>query len=235
MDIKGKVVIVTGASTGIGRAIAERCAAEGASVVLAARSAAALHQLAAELGAQALAVPTDMRDPAAVQRLVQTAVDHFGRVDVLINNAGQSVVGHVAELDLDLFHQAVELNVFGPLYALQAVVPVMRKIGGGVIVNISSTTADYVFPGFAGYSASKAALNMLSRTAREELKQDHIRVLTVFPNATDTGLNENAIGDQTINQGLIDALKRMRKSTPEHVAGQILDAVRRETAEITIN
>ncbi len=238
MDVKNKIVIVTGASSGIGKAVAQRFATEGASVVLAARSADALHQIVADLtrsGAKAIAVPTDVRDAAAVSQLVRTAIESFGRVDVLINNAGQSVVGHVAELDLDLFHQAMELNVFGPLYAIQAVVPEMRKTGGGVIVNVSSTTADYVFPGFAGYSASKAALNMLSRTAREELKNDHIRVLTVLPNSTDTGLNRNAVGDESINQGLIDALKRMRLATPEHVADKILDAVRKETAETTIS
>ena len=238
MDVKGKVVIVTGASAGIGRAVAQRFAVQGASVVVAARTEQALKRLADELnqaGLTALAVPTDVRDAAAVKRLVETAVQRFGRVDVLINNAGQSIVGKVAELDLDLFHQALELNVFGALYAIQAVVPEMRRTGGGIIVTVSSTTADYVFPGFAAYSASKAALNMLSRTAREELKGEHIRVLTVLPNATDTGLNENAVGDQTINQGLISALKRMRRATPEHVADKILEAVQKETAEVTIN
>src|SRR5512138_1797853 len=139
MDIKNKVVIVTGASGGIGLATARAAAAAGAKVVVAARSDDQLTELAEALrreGHEALAVPTDMRQQSEVTQLVETAFQHYNRIDVLVNNAGQAVAGTVAALDLENYRQVIELNMFGPIYAIQASVPKMRAQGGGLIVNI---------------------------------------------------------------------------------------------------
>jgi len=200
MDIKGKVVIITGASAGIGLATARRFAAEGAKLALAARSSEKLAALAREIraaGGEALVLPTDMRDPAAVNRMVDQAARHFGRIDVLINNAGQAVAGAVAEVDPDHFRQVLDLNVFGPVYAIQAAVPKMRE---GLILNISSMVSKMHIPGLAAYAATKAALNMLSDTARVELAGENIRVITVFPRMTATEFGKNSLGDPRTRQ-----------------------------------
>jgi len=190
MDLDGAVVIVTGASSGIGAATARLAAAQGATVVLAARRADRLEALAAELP-RALAAPTDMRDPAAISRLVQTALDRFGRIDVLINNAGQGLHVPVEEIDINDLRAVTELNFYAPLLAMQAVVPAMRRQGRGAIVNVGSATSRMVLPGVGGYSATKAALGMLSEVARAELAADGIVVSIVYPSVTATEFHQS--------------------------------------------
>ena len=134
MDVSDKVVVITGASAGIGLVTARRFASAGAKVVLVARSTDKLTALAEELrsqGHKALPITTDMRDKGAVTRMIEQALQHYGKIDILINNAGQAAAGAVAEVDSDDFRKILELNVFGALYAMQAVVPKMRKAGGG--------------------------------------------------------------------------------------------------------
>ncbi len=141
MDIQEKVVIITGASEGIGLATARLFAEAGAKVALAARSAETLYTIVNELHAQhreALAVPTDMRNKDAIEALVDSVFQQYGRIDILINNAGQAARGHVADVDIDQFRQIFELNVLGPVEAMQAVIPKMRQNGGGLIINVSS-------------------------------------------------------------------------------------------------
>ena len=199
MDVKGKVVIITGASAGIGRAAALCFARAGAKTVLAARSADQLANLAAEiavLGQPCLAVPTDMCSQPAVERLVARAVEHFGRVDILVNNAGQAAAGSVAEVNPEYFRRILDLNIFGVVYAIQAVVPHMRQAGGGLIINISSMVSKMRLPGLGAYAATKAALNMLSDTARVELAPQGIKVTTVYPRMTATNFGRNSLGDQ---------------------------------------
>ena len=151
MDIQGKVVLVTGASSGIGRATAELFAARGAKVALAARSGERLAELAEQLPGS-LAVPTDMLDEAAVARMVQATRDHYGRIDVLVNNAGRGMHVPVLQASLDDYRQLLELNVVSVLGAMQQAAPVMQAGGGGSIVNISSGTTMRLFPGLAPYS-----------------------------------------------------------------------------------
>jgi len=235
MDVRDKVVLITGASMGIGAAVARLFAAEGARVVLAGRSVDRLAGLADELraaGGQALVLPGDLRLEAQARQLVQAAFDGYGRVDVLINNAGQAASGTVATFRMDDFRQILDLNVIAPVAAIQAVVPGMRAAGGGVIVNVSSMVTKMTLPGLAAYAATKAALNMLSATARVELAGDNIRVLTVFPRLTATDFGANSLGDPVMRA-------RQRSATPsnvvvdsaEHVARRILLAVRDEVAE----
>ncbi len=235
MDIKDKVVIVTGASAGIGLATARAVAKAGAKVVLAARSVELLKQLADELsreGYEALIVPTDMRQHSAVVQLIETALQHYGRIDVLINNAGQAIAGTVADLDLDAYRQVIELNMFGPIYAIQASVPKMRANGGGLIINISSMVSRMHIPGLGGYASTKSALNILSDTARGELAADNIRVITVYPRMTATDFGRNSLGNRQVRQ-------QQRANTapgvvidpPEYVADKILEAIQKEPAE----
>ena len=236
MDISGKVAIVTGASEGIGRATARIFAQAGAKVVLAARNQARLVELAEELRRQNLeahVLPADMRNPGAVRQMVERTVEHFDRIDILINNAGQSAAGMVADVEVAVFRQIMELNVYGALYAIQAVVPIMRQGGGGVIVNISSMVSKLRIPGLGTYAATKAALNLLSATARVELAADNIRVITVFPRTTATDLGKHSAGDLQLRER-----QRARASSsvqtvdsPEYVAGKILEAVLTEPEE----
>jgi NADP-dependent 3-hydroxy acid dehydrogenase YdfG len=189
MELAGKVAIVTGASSGIGAATARRLAAEGATLVLAARRTDRIEQLASELG-RAMAVTTDMRVPGQVRSLVAVAVEAFGGVDVLVNNAGQGLHQPLMDVDLDDLVAVTELNFYAPLVAMQAVVPVMRQRGGGSIVNVSSGTTLMLPVGTGAYAATKAALNMMSRTARAELAADGIAVSTVYPFVTATEFHD---------------------------------------------
>jgi short-subunit dehydrogenase len=221
MDVSGRVMIVTGASTGIGAATARAASRAGARLVLAARDGARLDALAKEM-TDAVVVPTDMRQPDQILRLIQTAVDECGRVDILVNNAGQGLHVPVEQIRLEDLVAITELNVYGTLLAMQAVIPVMRSAGGGCIINVSSgTTRLGASVGAGGYAATKAALNMLSRTARAELADDGIVVSTVYPFLTATEFHDS------LRAGAISAAgRKFEPDTAEHVADAILDLVR---------
>ena len=227
MELHDRVVIVTGASSGIGAACARLAAREGARLVLAARRTERLEALAAELGG-ALPVTTDMRDPDQVRGLVEAAVAAFGRVDVLINNAGQGLHVPVEEVRLDDLQAVVELDLYGPLLAMQAVVPLMRAQGGGSIVNVSSGTTLRVIPGIGPYSAVKSALNQLSATARAEWAADGIVVSLVHPSITATEFHS------TLRAGAMRGGGHIVSQTPEVVAEAILEAVRTGAAEVVV-
>lgn len=236
MEISGKVVLITGASMGIGLATAHAFAGAGAKLALVARSGDLLAGLAAELRAQgheALAVPADLSDPEQITRAIAETVHHFGRIDILINNAGQAAAGAIAELELDSFRRIVELNVYAPLLAMQAAIPVMRTHGGGVIINVSSMVSKMRIPGLGAYAATKAALNLLSDTARGELAAEQIRVISVFPRMTATDFSKHSLGNRAMHREMHGA----QRPTPipvdsaEHVAGKILAAAIAEPDE----
>jgi short-subunit dehydrogenase len=236
MDVKGKVTIVTGASAGIGLATARRFAAEGAKLVLVARSTEKLQTLSEELRAlkrEVFVRPTNMCDSEAVRGMIAEAHQQYGRIDILINNAGQAVAGTVESLDIANFQEILELNVWGPLHAMQAVIPLMRKSGGGLIINVSSMVTMMFLPGLGGYAASKAALNMLSGTARAELAPDNIRVVTMFPRMTSTDFGKNSLGNAQMRQRQRDSGNRPEVvvDTAEQVAEKILEAACNEPAE----
>ena len=228
MDIQEKVVIITGASEGIGLATARLFAEAGAKVALAARSADTLHRIVNELHEQhreALAVPTDMRNKDAIEVLVDSVFEQYGRIDMLINNAGQAVRGHVADVDIDQFRQIFELNVLGPVEAIQAVIPMMRQNGGGLIINVSSNVTQMHIPAIGAYAATKAALNMISDTAREELASENIRITTMFPRATATNFGKNSIATaKTNHQGPRPGQGGYESDSAEAVAQKILEA-----------
>ena len=185
MEINGAVVVVTGASSGIGAATARAASRAGARVVLAARREDRLADLAGELD-EAVAVRCDVTDPDQVAALVRTALDAFGRIDVLVNNAGQGLQATTEEISLDDLRAVLELNLVAPLAMMQAVLPTMRRQGAGSIVNVSSGTTFADVPGTGGYVASKIALERLSAIARNELEGTGIAVSTVIPFATST-------------------------------------------------
>lgn len=194
MEIRDAVVIVTGASEGLGAAIARVFASRGARVALVARSAERLRDLVAELP-EALAVPTDMRDADAIARMVAAVHAHYGRIDLLVNNAGQGMHGRMEIVAPAQYRLLMDLNVYGPLVAMQAVIPIMRAQSqpGGLILNVSTLLTKTPFPilGLGAYASTKAALETIMRTARAELAPDNIRVGIVYPGrmATDFGMH----------------------------------------------
>jgi NADP-dependent 3-hydroxy acid dehydrogenase YdfG len=198
MEVSGKVVIITGASMGIGEAMARVFAAAGAKLVLAARSVDKLEAVAQSLPnqAEALIVPTDMTDQAQVKALIERAYEHFGRIDLLINNAGQAAAGPIATVNPEHYRQIIELNMLGPLHAIQAVVPKMKAQGGGVIINISSRVSKMAIPGIGAYASTKYALNGLSLTAHNELGADNIRVVLFHPGLTSTDFGKNTLHEE---------------------------------------
>ena len=235
MDVKGKIAIVTGASGGIGRAIAQQLAAHGAKVVLASRSDALLADLAHSLKG-AVAVHTDMGDPNEIRNLIDRTMELHGRIDLLVNNAAQGMRGPVESIDIDHYRHIMNLNVYGPLYAMELVIPHMRAQGGGMIVNISSRVSKNYFPNLAAYASTKYALNALSLTAREELKKDHIVVSVMHPKMTATDFGKNALGEK-IDYARIRAERpnqsaaAMQIDTAEQVAAKVMELIGSEEAE----
>jgi NAD(P)-dependent dehydrogenase (short-subunit alcohol dehydrogenase family) len=235
MDIREKVTIITGASTGIGRATARLFAERGAIVVLAARSADKLEALAHELreqGKRALAVPTDVTQEDAVRNLVAKAIKTYGRVDILINNAGIGAAGPIAEYPANAYRQLIELNLFGPFYGMQAVVPHMREHGGGLIINVSSSATTQVYPLVGAYTSTKHALNILSAYERTELAPDNIRVITMYPDLTDSDFSRNGLVFGLRPEPGVTALGELpTPDSPEKVAQKIFEAASDEPAD----
>ncbi|MGH9658831.1 MAG: SDR family NAD(P)-dependent oxidoreductase, partial [Bryobacteraceae bacterium] len=170
-------------------------AREGARLALSARSADKLQSLAASLGPNAIPVPADMADPAAVRRMVEATVERFGRLDILINNAAVGIYGPTATMPPEQFERVVATNWLGPLHAIQSAVPHMRKQGGGQIINISSVAGKVAIPWMGIYCATKFALNALSDALRLELAGDRIQVISVCPGRIRTPFMQHAFRD----------------------------------------
>lgn len=223
MDPQGKVVVITGASSGIGAATARAFAAAGADVALAARSVEALDHLAATLPGRPLVVPTDVSDAAQVHTLIERVIAERGQVDIVINNAGVGLAGPVATLDpLDL-ELVLAVDLFGPLYVIQAVVPHMRGRGHGQIINVSSVAGLQALPYLGGYAAAKAALDRLTEALRMELRGSGVAVTLVRPGTTRTGFATHRLGRGRERRRLSS-----RSVPPEAVARALLRAARRE-------
>jgi short-subunit dehydrogenase len=229
MEIKNKVIIVTGASDGIGLAVARKLAHAGAKVVLAARSDEKLAALAHELPGS-VAVHTDMTQQTDIQNLIDRTMEIDGRIDILINNAGQGMYGPAESIDIDKYKHIMNLNVYGPLYAMQLVIPKMREQGGGMILNISSRVSKNYFPNLSAYASTKYALNALSLTARDELKKDNIIVSVFHPKMTSTSFGKNALGTRP-DFGDRPRTPGMEVDTPEQVADKVLEQIGSEEPE----
>lgn len=193
MRFAGKVVLVTGGGSGVGRAVALGFAREGATVVVAARGRKALEQtvkLAEAEGARAAALPVDVTVSAEVARLVGEIVRRYGRLDIAVNNAGAFTAGPVAELAEEDWKRVIEVNATGVFLAMKHEIAAMRAQGGGVIVNIGSNIGAHLrVPGLAAYAASKAAVSALTRTAALECIAENIRINAVSPGALDAPMS----------------------------------------------
>lgn len=195
MELTGKVVVVTGASMGIGEAIAKVFAEQGAGVVLLSRDTARAEAARERIGfpERTVALSCDVRHSEEIDRVLGLTLHHFKRVDIWINNAGHGLMDSIAELDSPASHELFETNFFGALSAMQAVIPVMRQQGGGTIINISSVAGHIPLAFHGAYSATKFALNAIGDAARVELKKDGIHVLTVCPGYVATAFSQNAV------------------------------------------
>ena len=195
MRLNGKVAVITGASMGIGEALAALFVREGASVVLSSRDLGRTEAARVRVGSleRTLAVACDVRRRGDLEALVGAAVERFGRIDIFVNNAGYGLQDSVACMDMSACRDMFETNVFGAIEGMQAVVPVMRKQGGGSIINVTSIAGHIALPYQSAYGATKFALNCMSYGARMELKKDGIEVMTVCPGYIPTQFQTNLV------------------------------------------
>jgi len=216
-----KVAIITGASRGLGRETARLLASKGARVVLAARSAEALKQLAdeiARLGGQALVVPTDTTQQEQVESLVQTTLDRWQRVDILIANAGQYIRCPVDKLTPEIMQQSMAVNFYGNLYQVMSVLPHMRSRNSGHIVVILTMDVKTPIPPDAPYVAAKSAMSGLADVLRQELHGSGISLTAVYPGRIDTSMIANLsfspisakISPTVVAQALLKGIERRR-------------------------
>jgi NAD(P)-dependent dehydrogenase (short-subunit alcohol dehydrogenase family) len=235
MRVQDSVVVVTGASSGIGRATPVAFAKRGAAVVVAARRAEALEQVAAEcvsVGGRTLAVPTDVSDFSAVEELARRAVAEFGRIDVWVNDAAVTAFAPFQELPLEEFRRVLDVNVMGYVHGARAALPYLRDQGRGVLVNVSSVVAAVPQPYTHAYSMSKAAIRALGGSLRQELQLDgagQVKVCTVLPATIDTPLFDYAANYTG---------RKIRAMPPvysaERVAHTIVDLVRVPRSEVIV-
>lgn len=194
--LSGTTAVITGATSGIGRETALQFARGGVSVVVAGRREERLRQLVSEIestGGQALGVVTDVAEQDQVDRLIESAVEGFGRIDTLVNNAGVAFAGRFDQMTLEDFRRVMDVNFWGAVYASKAVVPRMREQrGGGVIINVSSIFGKRGMPFQTAYCASKFALAGFSEALRAEVMSNGIDVSTIFPGAVETEIFESA-------------------------------------------
>ena len=238
MKLKNKTAIITGASSGIGEATAKALSKEGAKIILAARRFDRLQVIKSEIeksGGKAIAVQTDVAKRDEVENLANVALKEFGRIDILINNAGLMPLSFVKNLHVEEWGRMVDVNLKGVLYAIAAVLPNMRKNKSGDIVNISSIAGRKLFPGAAVYCATKFGVTALSEGLRMELSaKENIRITSIEPGAVATELT-NTITDQELldqwNDGRRDHLVPLK---PEDIAKAIVYAVA-QPPEVSVN
>lgn len=223
MNLTHKTVILTGASQGIGRAAAHKFVAAGCKVALVARSESLLAEIAAAVGpSNALVIPADVSRPDACARIVEETSAHFGRVDILVNNAAVGLYGPGATVPLQDLHRVMQVNFFGPLQLTRACIPLMKANGGGLIVNVSSIIGQRATPWAGGYCASKAALERMVESMRVELAPDNIRFSTLYPGVTRTQFVQNSLGAPQQQQG------RVQGVPAEKVAARLVQTAKKE-------
>ena len=223
--LNDKVAVVTGASSGIGEATVRALSAEGAAVVAGARRTERLDGLVEEVtrdGGKAIAVGCDVTDERQAHALIDRAIEEFGRIDVLVNNAGVMLLSKVEKGLSDEWRRMFDVNVLGLLYATDAVVGTMKRQGGGHIVNVSSVAGRKTRPTGGVYSGTKFAVNAISEALRQELLEDGIRVTVVEPGAVATELTDH-ITDEEVREGLKQ--RRIEPLQSEDVANAIAYAV----------
>jgi len=214
IDVSSKVVVVTGASMGIGEALARIFAAHGARVVLLSRDAGRAEAARDRVGhtERTLALSCDVRNREEIDRVLSLTLHHFNRIDVWINNAGHGLLDSVAQLDMAACRETFDTNFFGAVESMLAVIPVMKQQGEGTIINISSVAGHIPLSFHAVYSATKFAMNAFGKAARVELRDFGIHVMTVCPGYVRTDFGANALRGQEV--------KTVRPSTVRGISAQ---------------
>jgi NADP-dependent 3-hydroxy acid dehydrogenase YdfG len=220
-----RVAVVTGASSGIGEATAKALAREGYAVALGARREDRIDQIAEEIsgdGGKAIAVPTDVADPASAAALIQQAKSELGSVDVLVNNAGVMLLGPVAGAEVEHWQRMINVNLLGLLYCTHATLPIMGQGGGGHIINVASVAGRQATLGSAVYNMTKFGVVAFSEALRQEVLHANVRVTCVEPGFVETelqGHNEHPM--------VVEAIEKMRKDLGDDVlkAADIADAI----------
>jgi short-subunit dehydrogenase len=233
-EMNGKVVVVTGASMGIGEAIARVFADKGASVVLLSRDASRAEAARQRVGHtdRTLALACDVRNREEIDRALASTLTRFHRVDVWVNNAGVGIRDSVADMQASACRDLFETNFFGAIACMQAVVPAMRANGGGAIINISSVAGHIPVPFMTLYCASKFAMNALGKGARMELRRDKINVLTVCPGYVSTEFGAHVVANR---QGSVNVRPQsVRGITAERVARAAYRGYRKGEREVVV-
>ena len=237
--IAGKVVAVTGASSGIGKVTARVLGERGAKVVLGARRVAQLDEIAAELrgrGGQAIVCATDVTRRDDVERLVGTAVSEFGRLDVLVNNAGISKIGPMSDLDVEGWSAMIDVNLRGVLHGIAAALPVFRRQGNGHFVTTVSTAGLKIVPNMGVYAATKNAVRTVLEGLRQESTDGVVRTTAVSPGFVNTDL-DSSIDNATVREGIrrnMDAFGIPPEAVAEVIAFAVDQPSGVEIGEITV-
>jgi short-subunit dehydrogenase len=237
-DFRERAVIVTGASSGIGRALALRLADEGAWLALAARDARRLDALAVECeqrGGRATAMPTDVSDEDQCRRLIERTKDEYGRIDVVVNNAGMTVVARLEELpDLDLFRQVVDVNLYGAVHCCYYALPFLKETRGR-IVNVASLGGLMAIPYNASYAASKFGLIGFSDSLRMELRESGVSVTVICPYWVVTEFHERYLDKDGRPKGAPGrAIYTQKTMTADDCARIVLKAARRRKRQVVM-
>jgi short-subunit dehydrogenase len=232
-SVRGKVVWITGASSGIGRALALACGRAGARLILSARSAAALEAVARETGAEARVIPLDLTHLGELPGAAAEALAAFGGVDIMVHNAGVAVRERVADVSLEVHEQVLRTNYLGPVVLTQALLPAMRARGGGRFVVISSLSGKYGGPLLGAYAGSKHALHGYFETLRGEERERGIAVTIVVPGFIRTAITAHALTGTGERFGHVLPLYHDAMTAEECAAG-ILRAVARDRREVLI-
>lgn len=231
--LNGKVALITGASAGIGQATAVELAKSGAHLALVARREERLRQVAADCerwGVQALPIVADVAQNADIERIVQETTARFGRIDLLINNAGLSMGGPLADYDPDTIRRLVDVNLVAPIQLTRAVLPTMFAQGAGHIVNVSSIASETRNAGYSVYIATKAGLNGFSWALHQEVADKGVRVSVVMPGWTRTEMFQNFDEAEMRRAGLVNLF--IGVDDPPKVARAILKAVIHNRREV---
>lgn len=222
--LTGKTAIVTGGSRGIGRAIARALVTGGANVVITGTKEKALFDAARELGPSVMAERANVREYSDVERAFSAVAERFGGIDILVNNAGVGVFTSVANMSVEQWHDVIDTNLTGVFYCCHAVLPYMRKRGGGWIISISSLAGKNAFPEAAAYCASKSGLNAFCESLMQEVRHDGIRVAYVMPGSVNTnfGGHQTAGADWKLSpddvaEVVVDLLGHPPRSLPSRV------------------
>jgi 3(or 17)beta-hydroxysteroid dehydrogenase len=222
--VEGKVCIITGAASGIGREDALLLAREGAKVVLTDLNEEAGREVAAQIGANALFIRHDIASESDWQHVVKTTVEHFGRLDVLVNNAAILALGSIEDTTLELWQKVQKINGEGYFLGCKYAIQAMKETGGGSIINMSSVAALGAMPMFCAYSASKGAVAAMTRSIALHCKQQgyRIRCNSVHPDGVNTPMTQALAGGQPIPQEALDQDPMNRMAAPRDIANVVL-------------